>query len=386
MLSKYVLQMPKFTYAGDDSLEKIREIVADCRKIAVFTDKGIAGAGLLDLVLDQIRAADKEYVVFDDLATEPSYLQVQANVDEFKASGADFIIAVGGGSVMDAAKLASILATDEYKVKDLLDNPGLAKKVIPSMMIPTTAGTGAEVTFNAIVAVPEKEVKIGIVNPEMTTDYIILDAKMIRNLPRKIAASTGVDALCHAVECFTCKKANPFSDLFALEAADLIFNNIEKACDDKDAMEEKKAMQLAAFYAGEAIVCSGTTAVHGLSYPLGGKYHIAHGVSNAMLLVPVMKFNEPAIRGRLAAVYDRAVHGVKTCENEEAKSSYMIAWMEKIVKHLDIPTSLEQFNVPKEDLDWLVSAGMEQQRLLSNNVREVRPEDARNIYLSVMDY
>lgn len=386
MLSKYVLQMPKFTYAGDDSLEKIREIIADCGKIAVFTDKGIAGAGLLDLVLDQIRAADKEYVVFDDLATEPSYLQVQANVDEFKASGADFIIAVGGGSVMDAAKLASILATDEYKVKDLLDNPGLAKKVIPSMMIPTTAGTGAEVTFNAIVAVPEKEVKIGIVNLEMTTDYIILDAKMIRNLPRKIAASTGVDALCHAVECFTCKKANPFSDLFALEAADLIFNNIEKACDDKDAMEEKKAMQLAAFYAGEAIVCSGTTAVHGLSYPLGGKYHIAHGVSNAMLLVPVMKFNEPAIRSRLAAIYDRAVHGAKKYETEEAKSLYMIEWMEKIVKHLDIPTSLEQFNVPKEDLDWLVSAGMEQQRLLSNNVREVRPEDARNIYLSVMDY
>lgn len=386
MLSKYVLQMPKFTYAGDDSLEKIREIIADCGKIAVFTDKGIAGVGLLDLVLDQIRAADKEYVVFDDLATEPSYLQVQANVDEFKASGADFIIAVGGGSVMDAAKLASILATDEYKVKDLLDNPGLAKKVIPSMMIPTTAGTGAEVTFNAIVAVPEKEVKIGIVNPEMTTDYIILDAKMIRNLPRKIAASTGVDALCHAVECFTCKKANPFSDLFALEAADLIFNNIEKACDDKDAMEEKKAMQLAAFYAGEAIVCSGTTAVHGLSYPLGGKYHIAHGVSNAMLLVPVMKFNEPAIRSRLAAIYDRAVHGAKKYETEEAKSLYMIEWMEKIVKHFDIPTSLEQFNVPKEDLDWLVSAGMEQQRLLSNNVREVRPEDARNIYLSVMDY
>lgn len=386
MLSKYVLQMPKFTYAGNDSLEKIREIIADCRKIAVFTDKGIAGAGLLDLVLDQIRAADKEYVVFDDLATEPSYLQVQANVDEFKASGADFIIAVGGGSVMDAAKLVSILATDEYKVKDLLDNPRLAKKVIPSMMIPTTAGTGAEVTFNAIVAVPEKEVKIGIVNPEMTTDYIILDAKMIRNLPRKIAASTGVDALCHAVECFTCKKANPFSDLFALEAADLIFNNIEKACDEKDAMEEKKAMQLAAFYAGEAIVCSGTTAVHGLSYPLGGKYHIAHGVSNAMLLVPVMKFNEPAVRGRLAAIYDRAVHGAKNCETEESKSSYMIEWMEKIVKHLDIPTSLEQFNVPKEDLDWLVSAGMEQQRLLSNNVREVRPEDARNIYLSVMDY
>jgi alcohol dehydrogenase class IV len=386
MLTKYILQMPKYTYAGDNSLEKISEIITEYTRIAIFTDKGIASTGLLDLVLDEVKAAKKDYVVFQDLATEPSYLQVQANVDEFKASGADFIIAVGGGSVMDAAKLASILATDQYRVKDLLDDPKLAKKVIPSMMIPTTAGTGAEVTFNAIVAVPEKQVKIGIVNPEMVTDYIILDARMIKNLPRKIAAATGVDALCHAVECYTCKKANPFSDLFALEAADLIFNNIEKACDEPDAMAEKKAMQIAAFYAGEAIVCSGTTAVHGLSYPLGGKYHIAHGVSNAMLLVSVMKFNEPAIQDRLAAVYDRAVHTDKKCTTVEEKSNYMIQWMEEIVRHLDIPTSLKEFNVPREDLDWLVSAGMEQQRLLSNNVREVTPEAAREIYLSVMDY
>lgn len=386
MLTQYKLQMPKYTYAGENALENIRTIVAPCKKVAVFTDKGIEGAGLLDLITDEIKAAGKEYILFDDLATEPSYLQVQANVDEFKKSGCDFIIAVGGGSVMDAAKLASILATDEYKVKDLLDTPTLGRKVVPSMMIPTTAGTGAEVTFNAIVAVPEKQVKIGIVNPEMTTDYIILDARMIKNLPRKIAASTGVDALCHAVECFTCKKVNPFSDIFALEAADLIFNNIEKACDDKDAMQEKTAMQIAAFYAGEAIVCSGTTAVHGLSYPLGGKYHIAHGVSNAMLLVPVMKFNEDAIRDRLAIIYDRAVKGEKTCTTVEEKSAYMINWMDEIVKHLDIPTSLKEFNVPKEDLDWLVSAGMEQQRLLSNNVKLVTPEAARDIYLSVMNY
>jgi alcohol dehydrogenase class IV len=386
MLTQYSLQMPKYTYAGENALDNIKTIVSEYRKIAVFTDKGIEGAGLIDLVLNPIKAAGKEFVVFDDLATEPSYLQVQKNVDEFKKSECDFIVAVGGGSVMDAAKLASILATDQYKVRDLLDNPRLAKKVVPSMMIPTTAGTGAEVTFNAIVAVPEKEVKIGIVNPEMTTDYIILDAEMIKNLPRKIAASTGIDAMCHAVECYTCRKANPFSDLFALEAADLIFNNVEEACDNNDAIDAKRAMQIAAFYAGEAIVCSGTTAVHGLSYPLGGKYHIAHGVSNAMLLVSVMKFNEPAIKDRLAQIYDRAVHGEKTCGSINEKSHYMIEWMSRIVEHLDIPTSLKEFGVPKEDLDWLVSAGMEQQRLLSNNVRLVTPEAAREIYLSVMNY
>ena len=177
---------------------------------------------------------------------------------------------------MDAAKLASVLVTDEYGVKELLDDPGRAKKCVPIILIPTTAGTGAEVTPNAIVAVPEQELKVGIVNENMIADYVILDARMIKNLPRKIAASTGVDALAHCIECFTSNKANPFSDLYALEGLDLILNNIEKACDDPEAMTEKNRMQIAAYYGGLAITASGTTAVHALSYPLGGKIRLDH--------------------------------------------------------------------------------------------------------------
>ena len=234
------------------------------------------------------------------------------------------------------------------------------------------------------MAVPEQELKIGIVNSSMVPDYVVLDAEMIRKLPRKIAAATGIDAMAHAIECFTSNKANPFSDIFALEAFDLIMNNIETACDDPDAMEAKNRMQIAAFYAGVAITCSGTTAVHALSYPLGGKYHIAHGVSNAILLVPVMKFNEPVIRGKLAAAYDRIVHGEKTCTTEAEKSAWVVERMGQIVRHLDIPTSLSEFNVPREDLEGLVKAGMQVQRLLVNNMRTVTPEDARNIYLEIM--
>ena len=181
----------------------------------------------------------------------------------------------------------------------------MAKKCVKTLMIPTTAGTGAEATPNAIVAVPEKELKVGIVNDAMIADGVILDARMIKSLPGSIAAATGVDALCHAIECFTSKKRNPFSDTFALQAFEMIVKNIEKACDDPGAMEEKSNMLLASFYAGVAITASGTTAVHALSYPLGGKYHIAHGVSNAILLAPVMKFNEPACRARFALAYDR---------------------------------------------------------------------------------
>lgn len=237
------------------------------------------------------------------------------------------------------------------------------------------------------MAVPEKELKVGIVNENMIADYVVLDARMIKNLPRPIAAATGVDALAHCIECYTSNKANPFSDMYALEGLDLILNNIEAACDDPNAMEAKNRMQMAAYYGGLAITASGTTAVHALSYPLGGKYHIAHGVSNAILLAPVMRFNsaEPAVQERLAAAYDRCCRDGQTRVTIAEKSGWMISRLEEIVRHLDIPTSLSRdFGVPEEDLDGLVEAGMQVQRLLVNNMRLVTPEDARNLYLEVL--
>ena len=383
MLTQYSLKMPHAVYGGENAMDNIAGIIRarNAKRVAMFTDKGLRGLGLFDLAEAVVKTTGVDYYVLDDLPPEPSYMAVQKIVDAFKASGADLIVACGGGSVMDAAKLASILVTDEYGVKELLDNPGMARKCVPIILIPTTAGTGAEVTPNAIVGVPEKELKIGIVNENMIADYVILDARLIKNLPRKIAAATGVDALAHCVECFTSNKANPFSDMYALEGADLILNNIEKACDDSSAMQEKNRMQIAAYYGGLAITASGTTAVHALSYPLGGKYHIAHGVSNAILLAPVMRFNA---QDRMALLYDRCCHEAERVTTVDEKSAWMIAKMEHIVKHLDIPTSLTEFSVPKEDLEGLVEAGMQVQRLLVNNMRKVTPEDARAIYQEIL--
>ena len=388
MLKQYSLKMPHAVFGGENSMENIADIIKklDARKVAMFTDKGLRKLGLFDLPEAVVKSTGVGYYVLDDLPAEPSYMAVQAVVDEFKASGADLIVACGGGSVMDAAKLASVLVTDEYGVKELLDNPGMAKKCVPIVLIPTTAGTGAEVTPNAIVGVPERELKIGIVNENMIADYVILDARLIKNLPRKIAASTGVDALAHCVECFTGNKANPFSDMYALEGCDLILNNLEAACDDPEAMEAKDKMQIAAYYGGLAITASGTTAVHALSYPLGGKYHIAHGVSNAMLLAPVMRFNaeDPVVKERLAVIYDRSCHEAEKLSSVEEKAAWVIARMEAIIRHLDIPTSLTEFNVPAEDLESLVDAGMQVTRLINNNMRKVTPEDARAIYSQVL--
>lgn len=386
MLKTYNIKMPHAVYGGENGMENITSILKtrQVKQVALFTDKGIQDCGLLSLAEEAVKAAGVDYYVLNDLPPEPSYMAVQKLVDQFKASGADMIVACGGGSVLDAAKLASVLVTDEYGVKELLDDPGRAKKCVPIILIPTTAGTGAEVTPNAIVAVPERELKVGIVNENMIADYVILDARMIKNLPRKIAAATGVDALAHCIECYTSNKANPFSDLYALEGLDLILNNIINACNDPEAMEAKNRMQIAAYYGGLAITASGTTAVHALSYPLGGKYHIAHGVSNAILLVPVMRFNEPVCREKFATIYDRCVHTERSCTTTEEKSAYMLAWMEKIVRELDIPTNLKEFGVPAEDLDGLVEAGMQVQRLLVNNMREVTPADARALYQEII--
>lgn len=386
MLKSFNIKMPHAVYGGENAIENITTILKTngIKRVAMFTDKGIKGAGLFTLPEEAVKAAGADYYVLDDLPAEPSYMAVQKLVDQFKASRADMIVACGGGSVMDTAKLASVLVTDEYGVKELLDEPGRAKKCVPVIMIPTTAGTGAEVTPNSIVAVPEKELKVGIVNESMIADYVILDARMIKNLPRNIAAATGVDALAHCIECYTSKKANPFSDLYALEGLDLIMNNIMAACNDPEAMEAKNLMQIAAYYGGLAITASGTTAVHALSYPLGGKYRIPHGVSNAMLLVPVMRFNEPMCRQKFAAAYDRCVHTERTCVTVEEKSAYMLAWMERIVKELEIPTSLKDFGVTAEDLDGLVESAMQVQRLLSNNMRLVTAEDARKLYLEIL--
>jgi alcohol dehydrogenase len=387
MKTVYNLKMPHAVYGGENSIDNITAILRSnqVKRVAMFTDKGILASGLFDLPEAAVKAAGADYYVLDEIPPEPSYTAVQNIVDRFKASGADMIIACGGGSVLDAAKLASVLVTDEYGVKELLDEPGRAKKCVPTVLIPTTAGTGAEVTPNAIVAVPEKELKVGIVNENMIADYVILDARMIKNLPRQIAAATGVDALAHAIECYTSKKANPFSDTFAMEALDLILNNIIPACDDPEAMEAKNKMQIAAFYAGIAITASGTTAVHALSYPLGGKYHIAHGVSNAILLAPVMRFNAPVCQERFAFVYDRCCRDAeKICQTTKEKAEWVIRQLEVIVRHLEIPTSLKEFGVPLEDLDGLVEAGMQVQRLLVNNMRLVTAEDARNLYLEIL--
>lgn len=381
----YQIKIPSCVYGGEGCVDNIKSIIEkeNAKKLIVFTDKGIRGAGLLDILTNVLDEAKTEYKVIDDLTAEPAYQDVERVIKEAEDYSGDLIIGIGGGSVMDAAKLCSVLKGADYTVRDLLKDPTQARKQVKTVMIPTTCGTGSEATCNAIVAIPEEESKQGIVNDSMIPDYVILDSQMIRKLPKSIVAATGVDALAHVVECYTSKKATPFSDTYATAGAKLIFHNIREAYSNPDNMEAKSSMLLGAFYGGVAITGSGTTAVHALSYPLGGKYHIAHGVSNAILFAHVMEYNKEACKDRLAKLCD-AVFPEQNGTSVDEKADYMIQQIADIVKVTDIPTDLNQFGVKMEDLDFLVDAGSKQTRLLVNNMRELSLDDIRTIYLKVL--
>lgn len=378
-------KLPSCVYAGEGSIEKLREILRkeEAKSILLFTDKGIIAAGLLKLVTDELDADGIRYTVFDDLKAEPAYTDVEKVMAEVSRAEGDFIIAIGGGSVMDAAKLVCMLRGAAYTIRDLLKDPAIGKKYLRMVMIPTTCGTGSEATCNAIVAIPEEETKKGIVNDVMIPDYVLLDPRTIAKLPGAIVAATGVDALAHVVECYTSKKATPLSDTFALAGAKLIFANIRRAYQDPEDVEAKSAMMLGAYYGGAAITASGTTAVHALSYPLGGKFHIPHGVSNAILFAHVMEYNLEACRVQLARLCDAIAPELYT-KPELDKARYVIDQIADIVKVTDIPTDLSRYGVSREDLEFLVSAGSRQTRLLVNNRRELSLDDIREIYLKVL--
>lgn len=378
-MKQYQLTVPGITYAGSGSSKKISEIIdrEHAKSILMFTDKGVRDTGLTRPIEDICNCV--KLTVIDDLASEPSYKDVERVIAKVKDAQIDLIVGVGGGSVMDASKIASIVIGASYGVRDLLKDSKIARKYIKTVMIPTTCGTGSEATCNAIVAIPEEQTKQGIVNNCMIPDYVILDAEMIRHLPPKVLAATGVDALAHVVECFTSKKATVLSDTYAIEGAKKIFHNIREAYADGDNMAAKTEMLIGAFYGGVAITGSGTTAVHALSYPLGGKYHIAHGVSNAILFAHVMEFNKDACTERLAALCD-AVYPEKYAETADSKADYIISEIKDVVAKVNIPTKLEEFGVKKEDLDFLVKAGSQQTRLLVNNCKELSLDDIRYLY------
>ena len=388
------MKLPDFTFQLATRIEfgegYLSHAGAEAKKLGitkamVIADKGIIACGIVAPIEASLKAEGVDYVIYDQIVPNPRDIHCIAGAEFAREHGIDGMIAIGGGSSMDTAKAVGTLLANGGNIRTWATPAVLEHPIVPLIAVPTTAGTGSEVTFDAVITDTEAHEKLNILDIKIAPKVALVDPTVLKGLPEKVMASTGVDALIHAVEAYTCKAASPVTDAFALYAIDLIGANIREAVYQRTP-ESCKAMMLGSTMAGVAFGYSDVAAVHCIAEALGGRYDTPHGVSNAILLAPVMRFNSehPAVKERLAVAYDRCCHENKTCTTVDEKAAWMIARLEAIVKHLDIPTSLKEFGVPAEDLEGLVESGMQVQRLLVNNMRPVTADDARKLYQEIM--
>lgn len=372
--------------AGEGSIEQIQDIVAGykAKNVVIITDQGVWNSGLVKKPLDLLENAGINVHVINDTPPEPTVDQVNAIFQTAKEFDCQMIVSIGGGSAMDTAKIVSLLFTNQVNLRELVKGQAsISRRGLPTLLIPTTAGTGSEATPNAIVLVPEDELKVGIVSEKMVSDCVILDPVLTIDLPKHITANTGMDALCHAIECYISKKANPLSDTFALKAITLISRSIRTAYHDGHNLAAREDMLLGALFGGISIATSSTTAVHALSYPLGGKYHIPHGLSNAILLPDVMKFNLDACEEKFRDIAAAMELDIAGCTARQAAEK-MIDNLYSLIDDLNVKCDLRAKGIDEAALDGMIEAAAKVTRLLDNNPKVVTKADMREIYKKII--
>jgi alcohol dehydrogenase class IV len=352
------------------------------RHVLLVTDAGFLQTGLTDRIAESIRARSYQLSIFSDVIADPPEAVVLQAAENARQLNIDLVIGLGGGSSMDVAKLIAVLAGSDQPLSDMYGIGNVRGSRLPLVQIPTTAGTGSEVT-NISIVTTGATTKMGVVAPQLYADMAILDAALTVGLPAKITAATGIDAMVHAIEAYTTKhKKNPVSDMLARQALKLLWNHIDQACSNGSNLAARQAMLLGAMLAGQSFANAPCAAVHALAYPIGGIFHVPHGLSNSLVLPQVLRFNIPEAAGLYAELADIIAPEAKG--SAEARSHAVIVELEELALRTGIETRLRQVGISENDLDALTSAAMLQTRLLGNNPREVSYADARAIYAAAL--
>lgn len=358
-----------------------KEIASDFGKsVLVVTDKGLRDAGLLEPFFQSLEDAGVACSVFDGVVADPPADVVLSAVVQAETCGADVIVGFGGGSSLDVAKLVAQIVGGGEILEDIF-GVGIAKGArLPLILIPTTAGTGSEVTPISIITVDGGE-KRGVVAQQLLPDIALLDAELTLGLPPSITAMTGIDAMVHAIEAYTsiAPNRNPISKGLAKGALELLGLNIEAAVNDGGDIQVRSAMLLGSLLAGQAFANSPVAAVHALAYPIGGIYHVPHGLSNALMLPHVMRFNAPACDAAYAELAPFIFPDLSTTAPDR-RTAVLIAKLAELCENLGLETQLRQVGIAREDLPQMASEAMKQTRLLVNNPRPVDEVAALSIY------
>lgn len=346
-------------------------------RVLVVTDRGIVSNGLLDAPRAALDAAGLAVAVYDGVVADPPEAVVLAAIEAARAHRADCVVGFGGGSPMDVAKLAALCARTPQPLTEAYGVGNARGARLPLIQVPTTAGTGSEVTPIAIVTTGTAEKK-GVVAPQLLPDWAVLDAELTLGLPAPVTAATGIDAMVHAIEAYTSRhRKNPLSDLFAREALGLIAGAIRTACRDGRDIEARERMLRGAMYAGMAFANAPVAAVHALAYPIGGHFHVPHGLSNALVLTPVLRFNLPAASDLYAELAPIVRPGATRGED-------LVDALEALAIDLAVPRRLGDVGISHNHLPLLAEDAMKQTRLLVNNPRDVSYADALALYQAVL--
>jgi len=366
---------------GVDALASVLDELnrMNARKVMIVTDKGLVQSGVVGKLEAVLEAASISYVVFDGVEADPNYEIVYEAEKVVKEHDVDVIIGIGGGSSLDIAKVTAISATNdgditEYFGIDLVKQPGLN-----TILIPTTAGTGSEVTPIAILSDTREKLKKGVVSAYLLPSVAILDPLLTLSLPPRVTASTGMDALIHAIEAYTSIHATFMTDMLAVKAIELIYNNIRTAYANGMNIVARENMLRGSMLAGIAFANAGVTAVHAFAYPIGAEFHIPHGVANTIMLIPVMKFNFLGNLSKFAALAGIFGENVSGLSKRKA-ADLAIETLTVLAEDLNVPKNLRKFGVGEKHIPKLAEGAMKVTRLLANNPRILTLEDAKKIY------
>ncbi|WP_426173279.1 iron-containing alcohol dehydrogenase [Massilia sp. TWR1-2-2] len=354
----------------------------NARRALIVTDPGFLRTGLIDAPARDLKKHNLAVQIYSDVVADPPEHIVLSAVEFARKHAIDIVIGFGGGSSMDVAKLIAVLAGSGQALSEAYGIGNVTGERLPLVQIPTTAGTGSEVTNIAIVTTGATT-KMGVVAPQLYADLAVLDAELTLGLPPLVTAATGIDAMVHAIEAFTSKhKKNPMSDMLARQALSLLSKNLVTACENGANLQARQAMLLGAYFAGQAFSNAPVAAVHALAYPIGGIFHVPHGLSNSLVLPHVLRFNMPEAvdhYAEIAGIIAPHVDG-----SLEARAEALIAAMQQIARITGIETTLQQVGITEADLDRLADDAMKQTRLLGNNPRELTRADARAIYAAAL--
>ncbi|MGB5217969.1 MAG: iron-containing alcohol dehydrogenase [Smithella sp.] len=349
----------------------------------VVIDKNLAQTDLLEKVANVLIPAGIKFTVYDKVVPEPPIELADEGAKIAVKDKCDLVIGIGGGSAMDVAKAIAVIATNKGAAADYLGLNKVPKPGLPKIMIPTTAGTGSEVTFTAVFLRKNLKKKEGMNSPYLYPELALLDPELTLSLPPVPTAHTGLDALCHAIESYTSVNSSPMSEMFSLEAIALIAENLRSCVHDGKNIVARERMLLGSLYAGIGLANAGVTAVHSLSYPLGGKYGVGHGLANTMLLPAVMAFNLSASLEKFTDIAEAMGENVEGLPVREAAFLALDA-VEALIEDCGVHETLAQFGIKEKDFPALADVAVTVARPLENNPRKITKDDMIAIYAQAL--